>query len=42
MTPSPHEVTQLLVAWSNGDEGARDRLMRFKALLQHLNLGTGN
>src|SRR6266705_2980055 len=29
MAPSPHEVTQLLVAWSNGDEGARDRLMPF-------------
>ena len=28
MNPSPpHELTQLLVAWGNGDEGARDRLM---------------
>ena len=27
MTPSPHEVTQLLVAWSNGDRAARDELM---------------
>ncbi len=27
MTPSPHEVTQLLVAWGNGDEAARDQLM---------------
>lgn len=27
MTPSPQEVTQLLVAWRNGDEGARDELM---------------
>lgn len=26
MTPSP-PVTQLLVAWSNGDETARDELM---------------
>lgn len=26
-TPSPHEVTQLLVAWSNGDRVARDELM---------------
>lgn len=27
MTPSPQEVTQLLVAWRNGDEAARDELM---------------
>jgi RNA polymerase sigma factor (TIGR02999 family) len=27
MNPSPHEVTQLLVAWSNGDQIARDQLM---------------
>ena len=27
MTPSPPEVTQLLVAWNNGDEAARDQLM---------------
>ena len=27
MTPSPHDVTQLLVAWSNGDQAARDQLM---------------
>ena len=27
MDPSPHEVTQLLVAWGNGDEVARDELM---------------
>jgi RNA polymerase sigma-70 factor (ECF subfamily) len=27
MDPSPHEVTQLLVAWSNGDKVARDELM---------------
>ena len=27
MTSSPHEVTQLLVAWGNGDETARDQLM---------------
>jgi RNA polymerase sigma-70 factor (ECF subfamily) len=27
MTSSPHEVTQLLVAWGNGDEAARDQLM---------------
>ena len=27
MTPSPTEVTQLLVAWSNGDSSARDALM---------------
>lgn len=26
-SPAPHEVTQLLVAWSNGDQAARDRLM---------------
>jgi RNA polymerase sigma-70 factor (ECF subfamily) len=25
--PSPNEVTQLLVAWTNGDQGARDQLM---------------
>ena len=24
---SPHEVTQLLASWSNGDQAARDRLM---------------
>jgi RNA polymerase sigma-70 factor, ECF subfamily len=27
MDGSPNEVTQLLVAWSDGDEAARDRLM---------------
>src|SRR5437660_5637141 len=27
MTASPKEVTQLLVAWSEGDEAARDQLM---------------
>jgi RNA polymerase sigma-70 factor (ECF subfamily) len=27
MEPSPNEVTQLLVAWSNGDQVARDELM---------------
>jgi RNA polymerase sigma-70 factor (ECF subfamily) len=27
MDPSPHEVTQLLVAWSNGDQEVRDELM---------------
>jgi RNA polymerase sigma-70 factor (ECF subfamily) len=27
MDPSPHEVSQLLVAWSNGDKDARDELM---------------
>ena len=27
MDPSPHEVTQLLVAWGNGDETAREQLM---------------
>ena len=27
MTPDPNEVTQLLVAWSNGDSVARDALM---------------
>jgi RNA polymerase sigma factor (TIGR02999 family) len=27
MTPSPEEVTQLLVAWSNGDQSALDRLI---------------
>jgi RNA polymerase sigma-70 factor, ECF subfamily len=27
MNPSPHEVTQLLVAWSDGDQVARDELM---------------
>ena len=27
MTPSPHQVTQLLVAWGNGDQAARDQLM---------------
>jgi len=26
-TPAPHEVTQLLVAWSNGDRGALEKLM---------------
>ena len=25
--PSPHEVTQMLVAWSNGDQDVRDELM---------------
>ena len=27
MTPSPEEVTQLLVAWRNGDQNARDELI---------------
>ncbi len=27
MTPSPPEVTQLLFAWGNGDQAARDQLM---------------
>ncbi|HUE82345.1 MAG TPA: sigma-70 family RNA polymerase sigma factor [Pyrinomonadaceae bacterium] len=27
MTPSPDAVTQLLIAWSNGDQSARDQLM---------------
>ena len=27
MTQSPQEVTQLLVAWRNGDQQARDELM---------------
>ena len=27
MTPSPEEVTQLLVSWRNGDQDARDELM---------------
>ena len=27
MDPSPHEVTQLLVSWSNGNQAARDQLM---------------
>jgi RNA polymerase sigma factor (TIGR02999 family) len=27
MTPSPQEVTRLLIAWGNGDETARDQLM---------------
>ncbi len=27
MEPSSHEVTQLLVAWTNGDQAARDQLM---------------
>ena len=27
MTPSTHEVTQLLIAWGNGDRTARDELM---------------
>jgi len=27
MTPTPHEVTGLLQAWSDGDESARERLM---------------
>src|SRR5262245_13352687 len=26
MTPTTHDVTQLLLAWSNGDEGALDKL----------------
>ncbi len=25
-TPSPHEITQLLLAWGNGDEAALERL----------------
>ena len=27
MTSSPEEMTQLLVAWSNGDQSALDRLV---------------
>jgi RNA polymerase sigma factor (TIGR02999 family) len=27
MNPSPHGVTELLVAWGNGDQAARDELM---------------
>jgi RNA polymerase sigma factor (TIGR02999 family) len=27
MTPSPDDVTQLLIAWSKGDQSARDQLM---------------
>jgi hypothetical protein len=27
MDPPSHEVTQLLVAWGNGDQAARDELM---------------
>lgn len=27
METSPHDVTQLLIAWSNGDQAARDQLM---------------
>ena len=27
MTPTPHEVTQMLAAWGNGDQAARDQLM---------------
>src|SRR5512145_2076766 len=27
MTPTSHEVTELLLAWSAGDEGALDRLV---------------
>src|SRR4029079_5267393 len=27
MTESPNEVTQLLIAWGNGDQAARDQLM---------------
>src|SRR4029453_17981837 len=27
MTPSPREVTQLLVDWSNGDQAALDKLI---------------
>jgi len=27
MTPSPHEVTQLLLDWSNGNQAALDKLM---------------
>lgn len=26
-SPAPHDVTQLLVAWTNGDQAARDQLM---------------
>ncbi len=26
-SPAPHDVTQLLIAWSNGDQAARDGLM---------------
>jgi hypothetical protein len=27
MTPSPQEVTQLLIDWTNGSQAARDELM---------------
>src|SRR5712691_12559669 len=27
MTPSPHEVSQLLIDWSNGNQAALDKLM---------------
>jgi RNA polymerase sigma factor (TIGR02999 family) len=27
MTPSPNDVTKLLIAWGNGDQAARDQLM---------------
>src|ERR1700694_1496744 len=27
MTPTPHEVTQMLAAWGNGDQAARDQLV---------------
>src|ERR671925_545397 len=27
MTPTPHQITQLLVAWSNGDDAALEQLM---------------
>jgi RNA polymerase sigma-70 factor (ECF subfamily) len=27
MTPSPHQITQLLKDWGNGDQAARDQLM---------------
>ncbi len=26
-SPAPHDVTQLLIAWTNGDQAARDQLM---------------
>jgi DNA-directed RNA polymerase specialized sigma24 family protein len=26
-TPAPQEVTQLLIAWSNGDQAALDKLV---------------
>ena len=28
MNSSPHDVTRLLIAWSDGDQEARDELMK--------------